>query len=101
RFAVHGANRLCLHGDILQPMMEAFYLENKIALVTGGASGIGAATARELARAGARVVIADINLAAGEALAAELEGARAVAMDVTDVASIAKVMGSLERLDIL
>src|SRR5580765_3977655 len=99
--AVQRANKLCLHGTIFQPMMEVFYLENKVALITGGASGIGAATARELARAGARVVIADINLAAGEALAAELEGARAVAMDVTDAASIAKVIGSLERLDIL
>lgn len=82
-------------------MTEAFYLENKVALVTGGASGIGAATARELARAGAQVIIADLNLPAGESLAAELPGARAVSMDVTDTASIMKIIGSLSRLDIL
>jgi NAD(P)-dependent dehydrogenase (short-subunit alcohol dehydrogenase family) len=42
------------------------------ALVTGGASGLGAATVRRLADAGARVVIADLNAQTGEALAAEL-----------------------------
>ena len=54
------------------------------ALVTGGASGLGAATVRRLADAGAQVVIADLNAQAGEALAAELgEKARFVATDVT------------------
>jgi len=45
--------------------------QNKIAVVTGGASGIGRATALGLARSGARVVIADIDAAKGQALAAE------------------------------
>ena len=54
------------------------------ALVTGGASGLGAATVRRLAGAGAQVVIADLNAQAGEALAAELgDAARFVATDVT------------------
>ncbi|HEX5155837.1 MAG TPA: 3-hydroxyacyl-CoA dehydrogenase [Ktedonobacterales bacterium] len=54
------------------------------ALVTGGASGLGAATVRRLADAGARVVIADLNAETGEALAAELgDKARFVATDVT------------------
>ncbi len=44
------------------------------ALVTGGASGLGAATARELAAAGAKVALADMNVAAAEALAKELGG---------------------------
>ena len=44
------------------------------AIVTGGASGIGAASARRLAAAGAKVVIADLNDALGEELAAELGG---------------------------
>ena len=57
-------------------MTEAFHLENKIAMITGGASGIGAATSRELARAGAHVIIADLNLAAAESLAAELPNAQ-------------------------
>jgi len=82
-------------------MTDAFCLENKIAIVTGGASGIGAATCRELARAGAQVLVADLNLAAAEALASELPHARAVAMDVTDAASIAAAMRAIDRLDIL
>ena len=44
----------------------------KVALVTGAASGIGAAIAERLSEEGARVVVADINIEAGEALAAEL-----------------------------
>ena len=82
-------------------MTDAFCLENKIAVVTGGASGIGAATCRELARAGAQVLVADLNLAAAEALASELPHARAVAMDVTDAASITAAMRTIDRLDIL
>ncbi|HEY0162757.1 MAG TPA: SDR family oxidoreductase [Edaphobacter sp.] len=82
-------------------MSGSFYLENKIALVTGGASGIGAATSRELTRAGAKVIIADVNFAAAESLAAELAGARAVKMDVTDSASIALAFSSIPQLDIL
>ena len=48
--------------------------ENRVALITGGASGIGAASARRLAAEGATVVIADVNPEAGEALATELDG---------------------------
>jgi len=47
-------------------------IEGTSALVAGGASGLGAATARELHAGGARVVIADLNAETGEALAAEL-----------------------------
>ena len=78
-----------------------FDLKDKVALITGGASGIGAATARRLAGAGARVVIADLNGQAAKSLAEELPGAKAAAMDVTDTASIAAVIGGLRRLDIL
>jgi 3-hydroxybutyrate dehydrogenase len=49
-------------------------LTGRSALVTGGASGIGAACARELAGRGARVTIADVNDVAAKELAAELEG---------------------------
>ena len=58
---------------------------NHAFLVTGGASGLGAGTARMLIAAGANVVIADLNSAAGESLAAEL-GAQAV-FKKTDVTS--------------
>ena len=79
----------------------AFSLDNKIALVTEGASGIGAATCRELASAGAHVLIADLNLLAAEALAAQLPNSRALHMDVTDAASISAALGTVSHLDIL
>jgi 2-keto-3-deoxy-L-fuconate dehydrogenase len=82
-------------------MNDAFRLEKMIALVTGAASGIGAATARELSCAGAHVLIADFNLPAAQSVAAELPNARAIAMDVTDAASIAAAFQHIDHLDIL
>lgn len=62
-------------------------------LVSGGGSGLGAACVRMLASAGANVVIADVNRAAGEALAAELGATtRFVATDVTDEASVSQAV---------
>ncbi|HEV2132950.1 MAG TPA: glucose 1-dehydrogenase [Terracidiphilus sp.] len=78
-----------------------FRLDGRHALVTGAASGIGEATARELARAGASVYIADINLAAAEALAGTLSSATALHLDVTSGESIAAAAVRLSRLDIL
>jgi len=64
-------------------------LEGRVALVTGGAGGIGSAIARELAGAGAVVVVADIDAEGAEAVAAELgDGGHAVAVDVTDAAAV-------------
>ena len=80
---------------------DAFRLDGKVALVTGGASGIGEATCRELARAGASVIVADINLEADHALAENLPNAKAARMDVTSVESIDAVAAQLDRLDIL
>ncbi|TDP90407.1 3alpha(or 20beta)-hydroxysteroid dehydrogenase [Leucobacter luti] len=78
----------------------------KIALVTGAAQGMGAAHARLLVKEGARVVLADLNDAAGEALAAELgENARYVHLDVTDYpaweAAIAFTVAEFGGLDVL
>jgi 2-keto-3-deoxy-L-fuconate dehydrogenase len=78
-----------------------FRLENRHALVTGGASGIGEATAKELTRAGAHVYIADINLPAAEALAVAIGSATAIRLDVTSPDSIAAAVAQLSRLDIL
>ncbi len=80
---------------------RVYRLDGKIALVTGGASGIGAATARELTRAGAQVWIADLNLEAARGLAAELHGSRAIEMDVTQASSIGAAMEQIQTLDIL
>jgi len=61
------------------------------AVVTGGGSGLGAATAAHLARAGAKVAVLDINLAAAQATAAEIGGV-AVACDVADADSAAAAL---------
>jgi 3-hydroxyacyl-CoA dehydrogenase/3-hydroxy-2-methylbutyryl-CoA dehydrogenase len=64
-------------------------IKGKTAIVTGGASGLGAATIRRLHGKGANVVIADFNVQGGEALAAELgESAAFAKMDVTNSAEV-------------
>jgi NAD(P)-dependent dehydrogenase (short-subunit alcohol dehydrogenase family) len=67
------------------------------ALVAGGASGLGEATARVLAARGARVTVADLNEERGAALAAEIGGAFASA-DVTEEAQVQAAVESVERL---
>jgi NAD(P)-dependent dehydrogenase (short-subunit alcohol dehydrogenase family) len=67
------------------------------ALVAGGASGLGEATARELSSRGARVTVADLNEERGGALAAELGGGF-VRADVTDEAEVQAAVGSVEGL---
>jgi 3-oxoacyl-[acyl-carrier protein] reductase len=64
-------------------------LDNKVAIVTGAASGFGAEIARQYVRRGAQVVLADINQQGAQALAAELgENALAIRTDVTSAADI-------------
>jgi 3(or 17)beta-hydroxysteroid dehydrogenase len=79
-------------------------VEGKVAIVTGAASGLGAADARMLAKEGARVVLTDVNEAAGSALAKELD-ALFVCQDVSDEASwpalVAQVQERYGRLDVL
>ena len=81
-------------------------LAGKTALITGSARGIGRAFAARYIAEGARVVIADINISAADATAAELgEGAIALELDVTRQASIdpcvAAAVAALGQIDIL
>ncbi len=70
--------------------------EGKVAIVTGGASGIGAACARQLAAEGAKVVVADLHEAPAAALAAEIGGA-AFALDVSDPARVEAMVAFAEE----
>ncbi len=82
-------------------MGAAVDIEGRTALVTGAASGIGLATARRLAAAGARVVVSDRAGAALDAVAAELPGARAVAADLTDRVEVARLVTEAGDVQIL
>jgi NAD(P)-dependent dehydrogenase (short-subunit alcohol dehydrogenase family) len=62
-------------------------IQGHAALVTGGGSGLGEATARELARLGARVAVLDVNLEAAQKVAADIGGV-ACRCDITDTASL-------------
>lgn len=76
--------------------MGAF--EGKVALVTGGASGIGLAAVRRFADEGATVVVADLNKAAGEAAAEEV-GGRFLALDVADGSAWTQAVAAIEEQD--
>lgn len=80
---------------------ESFRLDGKVALVTGGASGIGEATCRELARAGASVLVADLQMEKAQAFAATLKNAKALHLDVTSQTSIDAALKVIPVLDIL
>ena len=81
-------------------------LKDKVTLITGGAAGIGRATALRFAEEGARVVICDLNQEAGEATAAELgPDAAFYAVDVTDRGAVQEwiddVVERYGRIDVL
>ena len=89
--------------------MISYDLTGKTALVTGGVSGIGKATALEFARQGARVIVADVNRDGGAATVAEAEAAglavEYMVLDLADLASIdacaASVLERHGRVDVL
>jgi NAD(P)-dependent dehydrogenase (short-subunit alcohol dehydrogenase family) len=83
----------------------SFSLTGKVAIVTGAASGIGAAIAEAFAARGARVALLDMNLEAASERARDLPGAVALACNVTDSASVAAAVAAagkaLGPIDIL
>src|SRR3984893_7907822 len=82
-------------------MQTPFRLDGRTALVTGGASGIGEATCRALAAAGAAVVIVDLDLARAEALAAQLPAASTLVFDIAEESAVNAALAPLAALDIL
>jgi len=84
-------------------------LQDKVAVVTGAASGIGKEIAQTFAREGAKIAIADLNQKGADAAAAELAGtdrrAIGIAMDVTNEAQVeagmAKIVETFGRIDVL
>ena len=117
RFPEQSANFKSLYNYVALPLLEAFRIEywaleeaklqrmppelefsRKIALVVGGGNGIGRATVLELIRRGAHVAVADLDLAAAEATAADAAGVSstetvfAVKIDITSRASIANAL---------
>jgi NAD(P)-dependent dehydrogenase (short-subunit alcohol dehydrogenase family) len=72
-------------------------IEGIAALVTGGGSGLGEATARELARLGAKVAVLDLNAAQAERVAADI-GGLGLACDVSDESSLSQAMETAARV---
>lgn len=78
---------------------DSWGLEGKTILITGGASGIGAATARLAAADGASVIVADLPSSPGSAVADEI-GGRFAPIDVSSAESWAEVGAGLDQLDV-
>src|SRR5471032_861261 len=76
------------------------HIQDNVFIITGGASGLGAATARMLAEAGGKVVLADVQADAGQALAAELNGVF-IQCDVTSEADGLAVVAAAVKLGTL
>lgn len=81
--------------------MDGMSLRGRTAMVTGGAGGIGRAICRDLAALGARVVVADLDVAGARETAGELEEARALRVDLADPADIDRFLGEAGPVDVL
>lgn len=81
-------------------MLPAVRLDERKALVTGGASGIGAAIAARLAAEGAEVWVGDVNVAGAEQVAQEING-HAIELDVTSLDAARAAVAAVGAIDIL
>ncbi|MBV9297075.1 MAG: SDR family oxidoreductase [Acidobacteriaceae bacterium] len=82
-------------------MPDPFRLDGKIAMVTGGASGIGEATVRTFSEAGARILIVDVDAARARDLAAAVPNTEVRLCDITDEHQVQTLFASITDLDIL
>ena len=78
-----------------------FCLSGKTALITGGGSGIGAAICQEFARAGARILVGDIDADAAERVRDTLPNAASIKIDVSSIEEVKRIASSIDHLDIL
>ncbi len=72
------------------------HIQSQVAVIAGGASGLGAATARRLAALGARVAVLDVQAEAAQIVGSEI-GGRGYGCDVTSADSVAKTLGSIHE----
>ena len=82
-------------------MSDIFQLNGKVALITGGGSGIGEATAKLFGQAGAQVLVVDIDEARTNSCAESIPGAKGLACDITDESQVKSLFAQLGSLDIL
>ncbi len=76
-------------------------MDGRTALITGGASGIGEATCRTLAGAGASVIIVDVDFQRAATLARDLPDSRVLILDITDEAAVDRAFAGIAKLDVL
>src|SRR5207253_5226863 len=97
RTALNAPRAAIVCANLRRDAERSMRLKDKVAIVTGGARGIGLAIAKRYAAEGARVTIADVDTAAGAAAAGALANARFIATDVGDARAAENVVAETCR----